>query len=72
MIDNDNKPDLQEILISEVRICQMLRMRINKLKNEIHQKLSHQRNFLITKMLLKLQQQRNDMMEKEKCMYLNV
>ena len=70
--DNDDEHDLQEVLISEACICQILRMRINKLKNERHQNLSHQRNFSIIKMLLKLQQQRNEMMEKKKRMYLDV
>ena len=70
--DNDDEPDLLEVLKSEASICQMLRMRINKLKNERRQNLSHQRNFLITKILLKLQQQRNQMMEKENRMYPNV
>ena len=32
--DNEDKPILQQVLISEACICQMLRMRINKLKNE--------------------------------------
>ena len=70
--DNEDKPDLQQVLISEACICRMLRMRINKLKNERHQNLNHERNFSITKMLLKLQQQRNQMMGNEKCMCLNV
>ena len=43
--DNDDEPDLQEALISEARIRQMIRMRINKLKNERRQNLNHQRNF---------------------------
>ena len=60
MSDNDDKPDLREVLMSEALICQILRMRINKLKNERRQNLSHQRNFSITKMLLKLRQQRNE------------
>ena len=70
--NSDDEPDLQEVLISEAHICRMLRMRINKLKNERHQNLSHQRNFSVTKILLKLQQQRNEKMEREKRMYLNV
>ena len=55
--DIDDEPNLQEVLTSEACICQMLRMRINKLKNERRQNLNHQRNFSITKMLHKLQQQ---------------
>ena len=43
--DNGDEPDLQEALISEARIRQMIRMRINKLKNERRQNLNHQRNF---------------------------
>ena len=66
--DNEDKPDLHQVLISEARIHQMLRMRINKLKNERRQNLNHERKFSITKMLLKLQQQRNEIIEKEKCM----
>ena len=43
--DNVNEPDLQELLISEACICRLLRIRIDKLKNERRQNLSHQRNF---------------------------
>ena len=35
--DNDGEPDLQAVLISEAYICRMLRMRVNKLKNERRQ-----------------------------------
>ena len=70
--DNEDEPDLQKVLISEARIRRLLRMRINKLKNERRQNVNHERKFSITKMLVKLQQQRNEMMEKEKRMYLNV
>ena len=28
--DNDDEPDLQEVHMSEARICQMIRMRINE------------------------------------------
>ena len=45
--DNDDEPDLQEVLISGSLICQILRMRINKLKNKKRQNLNHQRNFSI-------------------------
>ena len=70
--DNEDEPDLQEVLISEARIRRLLRMRINKLKNERHQNVNHERKFSITKMLMKLQQQRNEMMVNETCMCLNV
>ena len=43
--DNDDEPDSQEVLISEANIRRMLRMRINKLKNERCQNLNPQRNF---------------------------
>ena len=32
--DNDDEPDLQEVLISEAHIHQMIKIRINELKNE--------------------------------------
>ena len=68
--NNDDEPYLQEVLISEACICQMNRMRINKLKNERNQNLNHQRNFSIAKMLLKLQQQRSEIIEKGKSIAL--
>ena len=69
--DHD-EPGLLEFLTSEACIHQMIRMRINKWKNERRQYLNHQSKFSFTKMLLKLQQQRNEMMEYEKYMHLNV
>ena len=66
--DNEDEPDLQQVLISEARIRRMLRMRINKLKNERRQNVNHERKFSITNMLVKLQQQRNEMMVNKKCM----
>ena len=66
--DNEDEPDLHQVLISEARICRLLRMRINKLKNERRQNVNHERKFSITKMLVKLQQQRNVMRLNEKCM----
>ena len=61
MSDSEDEPDLEQVLISEARIRRMLRMRINKLKNERRQNVNHERKFSITKMLVKLQQQRNVM-----------
>ena len=68
MSDSEDEPDLEQVLISEARIRRMLRMRINKLKNERRQNVNHERKFSITKMLVKLQQQRNEMRLNEKCM----
>ena len=65
MNENDDKLDLQEVIISEALICHMIRMRINKLKNERRQNLNHLRKFSITKMLHNLQHQRKDMMKKK-------
>ena len=66
--DSEDEPDLEQVLISEARIRRLLRMRINKLKNERRQNVNHERKFSITKMLVKLQQQRNEMRLNEKCM----
>ena len=66
--DSEDEPDLQKVLISEARIRRLLRMRINKLKNERCQNVNHERKFSITKMLVKLQQQRNEMRLNKKCM----
>ena len=62
--NNDDEPDSQEVLISEASICQMIRIRLNRLKNERRQNVNHQKMFSITILLLNLQQQRNDVIKK--------
>ena len=70
--DNEDESDLQQVLLCEANLCQMIRMRINKLKNERLQNINNERKFSITKMLHNLQKKRKDMMKQNKCVNLNV
>ena len=70
--DNDDEPDLQQVLLYEARLRQKIRMRINKLKNERRQNINHERKFSISKMIHDLQKERKHMVKQNKRMYFNV
>ena len=70
--DNEDEPDLQQVLLYEACLRRMIRMRINKLKNERRQNINHERKFSISKMIHDLQKERKHMVKQNKWMYLNV